>query len=59
MFFNFAECLQYYRNDYQRNTNNKREIQFLVFAEDEHGKNDAVNGFQVVGQIDGEGRNLL
>ena len=57
--FYFAQSLQYYRNDYQPNTNEKREIQLLVFAENEHREDDAVNGFEVVGQIDGEGGNFL
>jgi len=55
----FTPCLQHHRNDYQPNTNTKREIQLFVLAENEHRKDDAVNGFEVVGQVDGEGGNFL
>ena len=58
-FSHLAPSLQGYRQDNQRNAAIKCHIQFLVFLEDEHGKDDAVDGFQIIGQVDGEGRNHL
>ena len=51
--------MQHHRDDNQSDANAKREIQFLVFAENEHREDDAIDRFQIVGQIDGEGWNLL
>ena len=59
LLFYLTKGLQYHRNNNQRNTNAKREIQLLVFTKDEHGEDNAVHWLQIVGQVDGEGWNLL
>ena len=37
----------------------EREINFAALAEDEEGEDDGVAGLEVVGEIDGEGREAL
>ena len=37
----------------------EREIDFTALAEDEESEDDGVAGFEVVGEIDGEGREAL
>ena len=55
----FAEGLKNYRNDYQCDTDAKREIQLLVLFEDKHGEDDAIHRLQIVSEINGESWNLL
>lgn len=51
--------LQHHRDDDQRDAEDKREVQLVVFLENQHRKDDAIDGFQIVGEVDRESVNLL
>lgn len=51
--------LKHHRYDDECDAEDKREVQLLVFVENNHGDNDAVNRFQIVCEVDREGVNLL
>lgn len=51
--------LQHHRDDDQRDAEDKREVQLVVFLENQHREDDAINGLQIVGEVDRESVNLL
>ena len=58
-YLQFRPGLKHYRYDDECDAQDKREVQLLVFVENNHGDNDAVNRFQIVCEVDREGVNLL
>ena len=51
--------LQHHRDDDQRDAEDKREVQLVVFLENQHREDDAINGLQIVGKVNRESVNLL
>ena len=51
--------LQHHRDNDERDAEDKREAQLVVFLENQHREDDAINGLQIVGEVDCESVNLL
>ena len=51
--------LQHHRDNDERDAEDKREVQLVVFLENQHREDDAIDGLQIVGEVDCEGVNLL
>ena len=58
-FLHGAEGLQQHAEDDEGDAQIEREVDLAALAEDEEGQDDGVAGLQVVGQVDGEGRQAL
>ena len=54
-----SQALQQYTEHDERNAQIEGEVDFAPLAEDDEGKYNGVAGLQIVGQVDGEGREML